>query len=156
MTQKILVPHDGSELSDRALNKAIEFAKPLKSDIIILHILDDKLIPSEAIMSILGKKSSTVMDAKLQILNIVRIGAEQLLKDRTEKVRKSGINVRFIVGMGSPAEGVANVARNENVDLIIMGSKELEKENGNKLKALGSVTRRVSEISDCPVMIIKQ
>lgn len=64
MTQKILVPHDGSELSDRALNKAIEFAKPLKSDIIILHILDDKLIPSEAIMSILGKKSSTVMDAK--------------------------------------------------------------------------------------------
>lgn len=156
MTQKILVPHDGSELSDRALNKAIEFAKPLKSDIIILHILDDKLIPSEAIMSILGKKSSTVMDAKLQILNIVRIGAEQLLKDRTEKVRKSGINVRFIVGMGSPAEGVANVARNENVDLIIMGSKELEKENGSKLKALGSVTRRVSEISDCPVMIVKQ
>ncbi|MGA7690671.1 MAG: universal stress protein [Nitrososphaeraceae archaeon] len=156
MTQKILVPHDGSELSDRALNKAIEFTKPLKSDIIILHILDDKLIPSEAIMSILGKKSSTVMDAKLQILNIVRIGAEQLLKDRTEKVRKSGINVRFIVGMGSPAEGVANVARNENVDLIIMGSKELEKENGNKLKALGSVTRRVSEISDCPVMIVKQ
>lgn len=156
MTQKILVPHDGSELSDRALNKAIEFAKPLKSDIIILHILDDKLIPSEAIMSILGKKSSTVMDAKLQILNIVRIGVEQLLKDRTEKVRKSGINVRFIVGMGSPAEGVANVARNENVDLIIMGSKELEKENGNKLKALGSVTRRVSEISDCPVMIVKQ
>lgn len=156
MTQKILVPHDGSELSDGALNKAIEFAKPLKSDIIILHILDDKLIPSEAIMSILGKKSSTVMDAKLQILNIVRIGAEQLLKDRTEKVRKSGINVRFIVGMGSPAEGVANVARNENVDLIIMGSKELEKENGNKLKALGSVTRRVSEISDCPVMIVKQ
>jgi nucleotide-binding universal stress UspA family protein len=156
LTQKILVPHDGSELSDRALNKAIEFAKPLKSDIIILHILDDKLIPSEAIMSILGKKSSTVMDAKLQILNIVRIGAEQLLKDRTEKVRKSGINVRFRVGMGSPAEGVANVARNENVDLIIMGSKELKKENGNKLKALGSVTRRVSEISDCPVMIVKQ
>ena len=156
MTQKILVPHDGSELSDRALNKAIEFAKPLKFDIIILHILDDKLIPSEAIMNMLGKKSSTVMDAKLQILNIVRIGAEQLLKDRTEKVRKSGINVRFIVGMGSPAEGVANVARNENVDLIIMGSKELEKENGSKLKALGSVTRRVSEISDCPVMIVKQ
>ena len=156
MTQKSLVPHDGSELSDRALNKAIEFAKPLKFDIIILHILDDKLIPSEAIMNMLGKKSSTVMDAKLQILNIVRIGAEQLLKDRTEKVRKSGINVRFIVGMGSPAEGVANVARNENVDLIIMGSKELEKENGSKLKALGSVTRRVSEISDCPVMIVKQ
>lgn len=157
MTQKILVPHDGSEMSDRALNKAIEFAKLLKAEIIILHILDDKLIPSKAIMSFLGEKSGTVRNAKLEILNIVRIGAEQLLKDRTEKVRKNGIDVRFIVGMGSPADGVANVAKNENVDLIIMGSKELEKEGGNnKLKLLGSVTRRVSEISDRPVMIVKQ
>jgi nucleotide-binding universal stress UspA family protein len=156
MTQKILVPHDGSEMSDRALNKAIEFSKLLKSEIIILHILDDKLIPSHAIMSLLGEKSSTVRDAKLQILNIIRIGAEQLLKDRTDKVRKNGINVRFIVGMGPPSDGIADVAKNENVDLIIMGSKELEKENKDKLKLLGSVTRRVSEISDCSVMIVKQ
>jgi nucleotide-binding universal stress UspA family protein len=156
LTQKILVPHDGSEMSDRALNKAIEFAKLLNSEIIILHILDDKLIPSTAIMSLLGEKSSTVRDAKLQILNIVGIGAEQLLKDRTEKVRRNGINVRFIVGMGSPADGIADLAKNENVDLIVMGSKELEKENNDKLKLLGSVTRRVSEISDCSVMIVKR
>ena len=107
-------------------------------------------------MSLLGEKSGTVRDAKLQILPIVRIGAEQLLKERTEKVRKNGINVRFIVGMGPPADGIANVAKNENVDLIIIGSKELEKENNDKLKLLGSVTRRVSEISECPVMIIKR
>lgn len=156
MTQKILVPHDGSEMSDRALNKAIEFAKLLNSEIIILHILDDKLIPSTAIMSLLGEKSSTVRDAKLQILNIVGIGAEQLLKDRTEKVRRNGINVRFIVGMGSPADGIADLEKNENVDLIVMGSKELEKENNDKLKLLGSVTRRVSAISDCSVMIVKR
>jgi nucleotide-binding universal stress UspA family protein len=156
LTQKILVPHDGSEMSDRALNKAIEFVKLLNSEIIILHILDDKLIPSTAIMSLLGEKSSTVRDAKLQILNIVGIGAEQLLKDRTEKVRRNGINVRFIVGMGSPADGIADLAKNENVDFIVMGSKELEKENNDKLKLLGSVTRRVSEISDCSVMIVKR
>jgi nucleotide-binding universal stress UspA family protein len=58
------------------------------------------------------------------------------------------------MGMGSPADGVANVAKDENVDLIIMGSKELEKEGNNKLKLLGNVTRRVSEISDRPVMIV--
>ena len=155
MTQKILVPHDGSEMSDKALNKAIEFSKLWNSEIIILHILDDKLIPSRAIMGFLGERSSTVKDAKLQILDIVRIGAEQLLKDRTEKVRKNGINVRFVVGMGSPPDGIADMAKNENVDLIIMGSKELEKENNDKLKLLGSVARRVSEISDCSVMIVK-
>ena len=76
------------------------------------------------------------------------------MKDRTERVKKNGIHVRFIMGMGSPADGVANVAKDENVDLIIMGSKELEKEGNNKLKLLGNVTRRVSEISDRPVMIV--
>jgi nucleotide-binding universal stress UspA family protein len=114
-TQKILVPHDGSEMSDRALDKAIEFAKALNSEIIILHIADDKLIPSEPILAFLSEKSNTITDAKSQILNLLRIGAEQLLKDRTEKVKK----------------------------------------NDNKLKFLGSVARSVSEISVCPVMIIK-
>jgi nucleotide-binding universal stress UspA family protein len=42
-TKKIMVPHDGSEMSDRVLNRAIEFAKAFKSEIIILHIIDDRL-----------------------------------------------------------------------------------------------------------------
>jgi nucleotide-binding universal stress UspA family protein len=154
-TKKIMVPHDGSEMSDRVLNRAIEFAKAFKSEIIILHIIDDRLIPSESILNFITEKS-TVEDAKLQILNLLRIGTEQLLKDRTEKVKKNGINVRFIMGMGAPAEGIADVAKNENVDLIIMGSRELEKEKKNdKLKLLGSVARRVLEISDCPIMVIR-
>lgn len=88
MTQKILVPHDGLKTSDRALNKAIEFGKLLKAEIIIWQVLDDKLISSKAIMSFLGGKSGTIRNAKLEILNVVKIGAEQLLKDRTEKVRR--------------------------------------------------------------------
>lgn len=150
-----MVSHDGSEMSDRVLNRAIAFAKAFKSEIIILHIIDDRLIPSESILNFITEKS-TVEDAKLQILNLLRIGAEQLLKDRTEKVKRNGINVRFIMGMGAPAEGIADVAKNENVDLIIMGSRELEKEKkSDKLKLLGSVARRVLEISDCPIMVIR-
>ena len=156
-TQKILVPHDGSNMSDKALDKAIEFAKAFNSEIIILHILDDRLLPSESILRFVGEKSPTVLEAKSQLLDILRIGAEQLLKDRTRKVKDNEINVRFVMGMGFPADGIANLAKKENVDLIIVGSKELEKErnDNDKLKLLGSVARRVSEISHCPVMIIK-
>ena len=59
------------------------------------------------------------------------------------------------MGMGTPAEGIADVAKNENVDLIIMGSRESEKNKNDKLKILGSVARKVLEISDCPIMVIK-
>ncbi|MDP9287518.1 MAG: universal stress protein [Thermoproteota archaeon] len=156
-TSRILVPHDGSEMSDKALDKAIDFSKAFKSEIIILHIVDDRLIPSSAILGFIGEKSR-LEDAKMQALNILKAGAEAMLKDRMEKVRTNGINVRFITGMGAPAEGIIDVAENEHVDLIVMGSRELKREKeyvAGKLKLLGSVARRVSEIAECPVMIIK-
>ena len=156
-TSRILVPHDGSEMSDKALDKAIDFSKAFKSEIIILHIVDDRLIPSSAILGFIGEKSR-LEDAKMQALNILKAGAEAMLKDRMEKVRANGINVRFITGMGAPAEGIIGVAENEHVDLIVMGSRELKREKeyvAGKLKLLGSVARRVSEIAECPVMIIK-
>jgi nucleotide-binding universal stress UspA family protein len=157
MTSRILVPYDGSEMSDKALNKAIDFSKAFKSEIIILYILDDRLISSSDILAFIGEKSK-LEDAKVQALKILKLGAEAMLKDRMEKVRANGINVRFITGMGAPAEGIIDVAENEQVELIIMGSRELKREKeyaAGKLKLLGSVARRVSEIAESPVMIIK-
>jgi nucleotide-binding universal stress UspA family protein len=151
---RILVPHDGSEMSDKALNKAIEFAKAFRSELVILHVIDDRLIPQSAIIGFISEKS-TLDDTKTQLLKLFKIGAESMLKDRLEKAQKNGINVRLIMGMGSPAEGIVDVAKNENVDLIIMGSKGVEKNNTNKLKLLGSVARRVSEIAECAIMIVK-
>jgi nucleotide-binding universal stress UspA family protein len=153
----ILVPHDGSEMSDKALDKAIDFSKAFQSEIIILHVVDDRLIPSSAILGFIGEKSR-LEDAKMQALNILKLGAEAMLKDRMEKVRATGINVRFIIGMGAPVEGIIDVAENEHVDLIVIGSRELKREKeyaAGKLKLLGSVARRVSEIAESPVMIIK-
>jgi nucleotide-binding universal stress UspA family protein len=81
-----------------------------------------------------------------------------MLKERMEKVKASGISVRFITGMGEPAEGIINVAENEHVDLIVMGSRELKKEReyaAGKLNLLGSVARRVSESAESSVLIVK-
>jgi nucleotide-binding universal stress UspA family protein len=156
MTSKVLVPYDGSETSDRALDKAIEFSKALKSEMIILHILDERLIPSNAARFI-GEKSA-FEDAKMTALNILKVGAEAMLKYKMEKVKANGINVRFITGIGAPVEGITDVAESEHVDLIVIGSRELKREkehSAGKLKLLGSVARRVSEIAECPVLIIK-
>jgi nucleotide-binding universal stress UspA family protein len=156
-TSRILVPHDGSEMSDKALNKAIDFSKAFQSEIIILHIVDDRLIPSSAILGFIGEKSR-LEDAKMQALNILKVGAEAMLKDRMEKVKANGINVKFITGMGAPAEGIIDVAENEHVDLIVMGSRELKREKeyvAGKLKLLGSVARRVSESAESSVLIVK-
>lgn len=45
MVYRILVPHNGTEMSDKALGKAIEFAKALGAEIILVHVIEDITIP---------------------------------------------------------------------------------------------------------------
>lgn len=106
-----------------------------------------KLHPSK---SRAGKSKDTA-------LGYLKAGAESMLKDNVERAKKMGVNVIFTLGMGSTAEGITKVANDESVDFIIIGSTGLSSEDNqtNKLKVLGSVARRVSELADCPVMIVK-
>ncbi|HEX9320112.1 MAG TPA: universal stress protein [Nitrososphaeraceae archaeon] len=45
MAYKIMVPHDGTEISDKALEKAIDFAKALGAEIILAHVIEDISVP---------------------------------------------------------------------------------------------------------------
>jgi nucleotide-binding universal stress UspA family protein len=153
---KILVPHDGSAVSDRALENAIMFAKKLNYEIILLHIIDLKLLQSDSILKYIREKSA-LDKAKTQLLKYLKMGSESMLKDRIEDTKKQGVKIRFTLGIGSTAEGIVKVARNEKVDLIPIGSRGLSSERNEtkKFRILGSVASRVSELADCPVIIIK-
>jgi nucleotide-binding universal stress UspA family protein len=151
MTRPILVPHDGTEMSDRALDKAIEFARAIKSEIIIVHIVDSRFVPPSATLGFISEKS-TLENAKVQLIRILKSGAEIMLKDRIQKAKESGISAMFLLGVGSPAEEIVSIAKAEKVEMIVIGSRQLK---GDKMLALGSVARRVSETASCPVMIIK-
>ena len=150
------MPHDGSKMSDKALDKAIEFCKSFKSELIILYVLDDRLIPSDAILGFIREKL-TLENAKIQTLKILKMGAEAMLKERMKKASGYEVNARFMIRMGWPADEITDVAASEKVDLIIMGSREgqREKEFGvDKPKLLGSIAWKV-EIAESAVMIIK-
>jgi nucleotide-binding universal stress UspA family protein len=53
---------------------------------------------------------------------------------------------------GYPPEKIIEFAKNEQVDLIVIGSVGLSELS--KVKALGSVSRSVSERAICPVLIV--
>jgi nucleotide-binding universal stress UspA family protein len=151
-TSIILVPHDGTEMSEKALNKAVEFARALDAKIILLHIVDDRIVPLSDTIGFVSDEQSSLENAKTQLIRILRQGAELMLKDRISKVKHMGIDIRFMMGAGSPAEEIVTISESERADLIIMGSRRLNEIFKNV--ALGSVARRVSEIAKCPVMII--
>lgn len=53
---------------------------------------------------------------------------------------------------GNPIEAILEYSRAKKIDLIIIGSQGLK--GIERLKALGSTSRRVSELAKCPVMIV--
>ena len=50
MTRKILLPHDGTEISDKALEKSKEFAKAFNAELYILHVIEHIPIPPSLIL----------------------------------------------------------------------------------------------------------
>jgi len=78
-------------------------------------------------------------------------------KNRIEAAKKERVRIRFTLGIGSTAEGIVSVAKSERVDFIIIGSTGLSSEGTeqNMVRVLGSVARNVSELAECPVMIVK-
>jgi nucleotide-binding universal stress UspA family protein len=45
LISKILLPHDGTDMSDKALEKAVELAQAFKSQLILLHIVEQVPVP---------------------------------------------------------------------------------------------------------------
>lgn len=152
MMAKILVPHDGTEASDKALEKAIELAKPFNSELIILNVIDDRFVVPSITLSLMNDRAP-LNEAKDRVINYLKQGAEAMLMDRIEKVQSRGINVRFSLVMGAPSEEIARFAHSERVGLIVMGHREPRIKE--KFDMLGSVARKVSEVAPCPVLIVR-
>ena len=53
---------------------------------------------------------------------------------------------------GNVTESILQYSKAKEIDLIIIGSQGLK--GIERVKALGSTSRKISELSKCPVMII--
>lgn len=149
----ILMPHDGSEMSDKALDEATKFAKTFSSKIILLHVVDERFTPPSILLSFINKRAS-LKEAKTKLLGILKMGAENMLGDRMEKIdRISRIDANIEIRIGSPSKEIVKVAKTENVDIIIMGSRRFK--GIGKIRALGSVAMRVTRTAACPVMLVR-
>jgi len=65
---------------------------------------------------------------------------------------KIQFNTAVLTAEKPVSEQILKFASDNKVNLIIVGNKRLNKIS--KIKALGSVSRKISENADCPVMII--
>jgi nucleotide-binding universal stress UspA family protein len=78
--------------------------------------------------------------------------AQGLANRAVKGVKDFAITADTIGLVGLPAEEIVSLAKQLNVDLIVVGFEELR--GLGRIKALGSVSRAVMESAPCPVMVI--
>ena len=136
--EKILIPVDGSESSERALGKGIELANALKAKLIFLYVAN---INQLAVNSCLSTELLETMNK-----------AGDVILTHAEESAPEGIEMERIMETGSPAPVIIDVAEENGVDLIVMGSRGLGLVKG---VLLGSVSQYVVENAKCAVMVVK-
>ena len=152
MYDTILVPHAGTSAGDLALKHAIHIAKSSSSKIIILHVIED--IPRAPLTFALH--SSQIDSIKKQIRESTREMKKVMEKEmtkRTETCKKNGIDSHLKVVVGSPAEEILKIVKNQKIDLIVM-AKRRKLKGIKSLLTLGSVSRKIIESTSCPVLMM--
>lgn len=148
---RILLPYDGKEISDKALEEAIKFAKRLGSSITILYVIDERYARPSALFSFL-RDNRKLNEAKKELRRVISSGAEKMLEEKLGKLKENGITAELQIAYGAPSEEILKFAESKKFDIIIMGSRSLKR--FKKFRALGSVARRVSELSEIPLMLV--
>lgn len=153
MISKILVPHDGTEISEMALEKSKEFAKAFNAELYILHVIEHIPIPPTLI---LGNDRQWIAETRRSIAKKLKDGWIKMAKEKINLVLEKE-NIKFHIASLTDeqpvSEQILKFASDNKINLIIVGSSQ-RLSKFSKIKALGSVSRKISENADCPVMIM--
>ena len=148
--KKIMVPHDGDRMSDKAVLYGTELAKALGSEIILLYVIEEIEVPPTLL---LGNDRVMIARARRSIAKAVEQKWNRFAQDKMTMLSKEKIKVSSFIRNGDAAEEIVKFAKENQADLIVMGSRRLEGIS-KIVVALGSVARKVSERASCPVMLV--
>ena len=151
---KILIAVDDTKSSKEIFSKCTQICKCMApEEIILLYV--EKFAGRSLMDEMLG-------DAELSTLASVVEGTEfkEAMDKKAEKIlgyykdaleeRSPVPNIRTMVKTGIPAEEIVQTAKDEDVSMILIGSR------GNRPRLfMGSVSREVANTSDRPVLIVK-
>jgi len=138
--QRILVPTDFSESARHALTYGLSFAREYKAELLLLHVVE--IVP-------VGYASDLFPAPMATVFQEVSAYARAELASLAALARERGVATREIVVQGKPSAEIVRAARDETVDMIVLGAHG----KGMLDKALfGSTTERVVRRAPCPVL----
>ncbi|MCP3026344.1 universal stress protein [Halobacillus sp. A5] len=140
MNKRILVPYDASPSSIRALDYAVQLAEESSGQLIILNVQFD--YNTRNIRKFAGQN---------QVKYYQEEAARQSFESAKEILEDSKVEHTFRKRLGIPDQVILEEAANEDIDLIVMGTRGVGRVKG---AILGSVSYNVLQSADLPVTIV--
>lgn len=140
---RILCPTDFSEYSKRALTYALSLAGHFDAKVILLHVIEPIRIPVEYNF---GLTYGIDFDED----------AEQTLREKLHALvdvpTRATVDVEERIERGAPFAEIVRVARDSQVDLVVIATHGLF---GIAHLLLGSTAEKVVRKASCPVLTVK-
>ncbi len=140
--KKIIVPVDFSIYSENALKTAAFLAKESQAEVIVVHML-------ELSNAIVNQSESYAQQETVFYLKL----AEKRFNKFLQKDFLTGVKVTPIIKHFKIFSELDQLAREENADLIVMGSKGT---SGLSEMFIGSNTEKVIRYAHVPVLVVKE
>ena len=138
-TPLILLPVDGSDHADRAATYAANMAGMMGARLLLLHC--HQPFPVKLGEPYFQKAIDKIMHQAGNLLAPFRSILVEKRLDYSELILE-----------GPPAEKICEIARIENCEMIVMGSRGRSDLKG---LLLGSVAHRVLQQAPCPVLVVR-
>jgi nucleotide-binding universal stress UspA family protein len=143
MFKQILLPLDGSEMSEQALRYAVQIAENFQAQLTILRVM----VPLAKSYRGGSASISVIESAENEIRNIIL----EYLKDLEAKIEMRNIPVQTVLREGNPSQQILQFIDKNKIDLVVMSTRG---ETGVTRWLLGSVTDHVVRGADVPVVVV--
>jgi nucleotide-binding universal stress UspA family protein len=138
--ERVLVPLDGSELGETALEPAQVLASALGAGLLLVQILP---LPVAGYGYPTPYFDPSTFDAQLE-------GAKTYLEGVAGRLRAAGRDVAVESELGSPATGIARLAQERDVDAIAMATHG---RTGLARVVLGNTATGVVQLATTPILV---
>lgn len=145
MFKHILLPTDGSPLSEATIRRAVEFAKSINARVTGFHVVPDFRVITYRTDMLADTRDRFEQDAKTQ--------ADKLLAVIQNVAKQVGVPCDVVTATSDdPYDAIIKAAQERNCDLIVMASHG---KRGLQGVILGSETQKVLTHSKIPVLVFR-
>lgn len=146
MFKHLLVPTDGSALSEAAIQMAVTLASESGAKVTGLHVIPE--------FHVLAYGAEVIADTEDQFIQAARQHADDYLMVLTKAATQAGVECdTFTRNRAHPYEAIISVAAQRNCDLIVMASHG---RGGMRAVLLGSETQNVLTHCQIPVLVVRE